>query len=128
MHAAGSFKLKLTPQTPAGTPARMQIEKQYEGGLDGASTGLMLSAGSPGQGVAGYVAMEEFTGSLEGRRGSFVLQHSGTMNGSRRELVIVVTPGSGTGQLEGISGTMGITVAADGSHSYQLEYSLPGHP
>jgi hypothetical protein len=67
-------------------------------------------------------------GSLRRKTGSFVLQHNGTMNGSSRELTITVTPGSGTGQLEGISGTMTIKIAPDGKHSYEFEYALPAHP
>lgn len=131
MHATGPFEVKMTPQADAtgSAPfARMEIDKHYHGDLEATATGFMLSAGSPQKGTAGYVAMEKVTGSLRGKTGSFVLQHNGTMNGSRRELTITVTPGSGTGQLEGISGTMTIKVVPDGKHSYEFEYALPVHP
>ena len=128
LHAAGSFDVELTPQADAASFGRMALDKQYHGDLEATATGLMLSAGSPQKGAAGYVAMEKVTGSLQGKTGSFVLQHNATMNGSSRELTIIVSPGSGTGQLEGISGTMTIKIAADGKHSYEFEYTLPAHP
>jgi hypothetical protein len=130
MHATGSFEVKITPQADAAENApfaRMVFDKQYHGDLEAASTGLMLSAGSPQKGTAGYVAMEKVTGSLRGKTGSFALQHNGTMSGGSRELTVTVTPGSGTGQLEGISGTMSIKIASDGKHSYEFEYALPAH-
>ncbi len=94
MHATGPFEAKMTPQADANAPfAHMTIDKQYHGDLEATATGLMLSAGSPQKGIAGYVAMEKVTGSLHEKTGSFVLQHNGTMNGSSRELTITVTPG-----------------------------------
>ena len=128
MHATGPFEVKITPQVDAAENApfaRMPSDKQYHGDLEAAASGLMLSAGSPQKGTAGYVAMEKVTGSLGGKTGSFVLQHNGTMNGSNRELTITVTPGSGTGQLEGIGGAMSVEIASDGKHSYKFEYTLP---
>jgi Protein of unknown function (DUF3224). len=83
-----------------------------------------LTAGLLAKGSAGYVAMEHVNGTLKGRAGSFTLQHSGTISNGVQQLLIIVVPGSGTGQLEGISGKMTINIAG-GMHSYDLEYALP---
>ena len=129
-HASGTFEVKLTPQAgedDAGL-GRMTIDKQFHGDLEGTSKGFMLSsAATVVKGSGGYVAMERVTGTLKGRTGSFVLQHSGTMNRGTPVLSVTVVPDSGTGQLEGLAGTMTIKVDA-GKHSYQLEYTLPETP
>jgi Protein of unknown function (DUF3224) len=128
MHASGTFEVKLTPQaTDAADLGRMSIDKQFHGDLEAASKGEMLSAMGNVQGSAGYVAIEKVTGSLKGRSGTFVLQHNGTMNRGKPQLTISVVPDSGTGQLEGLAGTMTIEIA-DGKHSYSFEYTLPGAP
>jgi hypothetical protein len=84
----------------------------------------MLSAGEPSSGNAGYVAIEQVTGTLNGHAGSFALQHIGTMENGGYKLSVVVVPGSGTAQLTGISGTLTIVIA-NGKHSYFFDYSLP---
>jgi hypothetical protein len=84
----------------------------------------MLAAGNPASGTAGYVAIEHVTGALNGRKGSFALQHFGTMEKGKFDLKVLVVPGSGTGDLAGISGSMQIIIAA-GKHSYVFEYMLP---
>ena len=84
----------------------------------------MLGAGNPATGTAGYVALEQVTGSLNGRSGSFSLQHCGTMVDNKFELVVKVVPGSGTDELSGISGSMTIAIA-NGKHSWKFDYSLP---
>jgi hypothetical protein len=84
----------------------------------------MLSAGTSVKGSAGYVAIERVSGTLDGRQGTFVLQHSGTMSRGAPELVVRVVPDSGTGELVGITGSMRIIIAA-GKHSYELDYSIP---
>jgi hypothetical protein len=128
--ATGKFNVKLTPQSQDKDPAagatlgRMSIEKEFHGDLQATSRGEMLSAMTNVPGSAGYVAMERVAGKLNGRAGTFVLQHSGTMAHSVQQLTINVVPDSGTGELTGISGTM--TLQADGGeHSYDLEYALP---
>jgi hypothetical protein len=126
-HATGTFEVKVTPQSDEKSDAglgRMSLEKQIHGDLEGTSKGQMLTAGTDVKGSAGYVAIERITGTLKGRSGSFVLQHSGTMTRGTPSLTITVVPDSGTGQLAGISGTMKITIA-DGKHSYDFDYSLP---
>jgi hypothetical protein len=125
-HATGSFTVKLEPQKdePADPQlARRTIDKQFSGDLDGTSRGQMLSAMSEVKGSAGYVAIEKVTGALNGRSGSFVLQHSATMNRGVPQLSITVVPDSGTGELAGLHGSMQIIIK-DGQHSYDFEYAI----
>lgn len=125
-HARGTFAVDVKPLTP--TPAdgisRYSIDKQIHGDLEATTKGEMFGAGDFKSGMAGYVAIEVVTGTLAGKRGSFVLQQSATMDASGRKLAVLITPGSGTGELKGISGTFDIQIA-NGQHSYDLEYVLP---
>ena len=123
--ATGTFDVKLTPQ-PAGDDAlgRMTIDKQFHGDLEAVSKGQMLAAMTDVKGSAGYVAIERVTGTLNGRMGSFVLQHSGTMTRGAPALTVTVVPDSGTEQLAGLEGAMQIIVEP-GNHSYEFEYTLP---
>jgi Protein of unknown function (DUF3224) len=127
--AIGTFEasLNILPQYNTSEDAklaRMSIDKQFHGALDAASKGEMLSAGTDVKGSAGYVAIERVTGTLNGRSGSFVLQHNATMTRGAPYLNIVVVPDSGSGELTGLSGTLRILIA-DGKHSYEFEYDLP---
>ncbi len=126
--ASGSFEVELTPQAPdegaeGSAIGRMRIDKQFRGDLEAVSKGQMLAFRSAVNGSAGYVAIEEVSGTLDGRRGTFVLQHSGTMARGAPGLTVSVVPDSGTDELEGLSGSMSIDVR-DGGHFYELEYSL----
>ncbi len=124
--ATGPFDLNRTPQSAADAPVgRFSLDKKYHGDLEGTGVGEMLTGMTPVQGSAGYVAIEKVTGSLAGRRGTFFLQHSGTMNRGQPRLTISVIPDSGTGELTGLTGTMEIQIARDGSHSYLFAYALP---
>ncbi len=128
--ASGTFEVQLVPQPADGHAdgaalARMTIDKQFHGDLAGSSRGQMLSAMTPTKGSAGYVAMELVTGSLHGGSGTFVLQHSGTMNRGAATLVLTVVPDSGTGALTGLTGSMAIDIES-GRHSYRFDYALPG--
>jgi hypothetical protein len=129
-HASGTFEVKLTPQKPdnkeaeAANLGRMSIDKQFHGDLEAASKGEMLSVVTEVKGSAGYVAMERVRGSLRGKSGTFVLQHTATMARGEPQLSIGVVPDSGTGQLVGLSGTMSIKIV-DGKHFYEFDYTLP---
>ncbi|HEX6966318.1 MAG TPA: DUF3224 domain-containing protein [Gemmatimonadaceae bacterium] len=130
--AHGRFEVTLTPQpmhdAAHGSPlARRAIAKRFLGDLDATSIGEMLSAGTSVQGSAGYVAIERVTGTLNGRRGTFVLQHNGLMARGEPQLAITVVPDSGTDELTGLTGTMSITIA-NGDHSYDFTYALPAAP
>ena len=127
MKAAGPFDVKMIPQDDKATDgvARMLIDKQYHGDLEGTGKGQMLTGGISATKSGAYVAIEKFTGTLHGRSGSFVLHHTGIMTRGTPDLTILIAPDSGSGELEGITGKMTINIAADGKHSYDLEYTLP---
>lgn len=127
-HASGTFDVQLTPEANDSAPAgvalgRLAIDKQFHGELEATSKGAMLSARTPVADSAGYVAIERVTGTLHGRRGSFVLQHNGTMKRGVSSLTIHVVPDSGTDELEGIAGEMAINIA-EGKHFYEFDYTL----
>ena len=125
-HAHGTFTVNVQPLTPAPAEglSRYSLDKQIHGDLDATSKGEMFGSGDPKQGAAGYVAIEVVTGTLNGKHGSFALQHSTTMDSSGIQMQIVVSPGSGTGELRGIAGKFTIHVEK-GQHSYDFNYTLP---
>lgn len=127
-HATGTFDVKVTPQPTEDKSAdpslaRLTLDKQFHGDLEGSSKGQMLAASTSVKGSAGYVAIERVTGTLRGRKGSFTLQHFGTMTRGAPHLVVNVVPDSGTDELTGLAGTMTIKIE-DGKHFYDFEYML----
>ncbi|MGH8157106.1 MAG: DUF3224 domain-containing protein [Rhodanobacter sp.] len=130
MHAHGRFEVKMTPQ-PAqegigdASIGRMALDKQYHGDLEASGKGQMLAIRTAVEGSAGYVALERVSGTLSGRSGAFALQHSGTMTRGAPQLIITVVPDSGSDELQGLAGTLVITIS-DGQHFYDFEYTLPG--
>jgi hypothetical protein len=131
MIARGTFEVKVTPQ-PKGDEAggpfdRLLLDKQFQGDLAAASKGQMLAAATAVEGSAGYVAFELVTGALNGKRGSFILQHKGTMRKGVYAMSVTVVPDSGTDELAGIAGTM--TIIIDGRrHDYEFEYTVHTSP
>ena len=125
--ASGTFEVQLVPQTPSdaaeGGVGRLTLAKTFRGDLEGESRGEMLAMSTTVAGSAGYVALERFRGTLGGRRGSFALQHNGTMDRGSPTLSVTVVPDSGSDELTGIAGTMGIVIDG-GGHSYDFEYTL----
>lgn len=127
-HAKGAFDVKLQPleaynkDEDAGL-GRMSIDKQFHGELDATSRGEMLYAGNR-KDTGGYVAVERVTGTLHGRRGGFSLQHKATRTPDQAHLDIIVVPGSGTGELAGLGGTMRIVIAEGGEHYYEFDYEF----
>jgi uncharacterized protein DUF3224 len=127
-HASGTFAVKMTPhaaddKVEGPVVGRYSLEKQFHGDIEGTSRGEMLAVGTAVEGSAGYVAMEQVTGKLNGRQGSFALQHSGTMTRGAAQLIVTVVPDSGTGELAGLAGKMEIKIA-DGKHFYDLAFTL----
>ena len=127
--AKGTFTVKLPPLPFDGQPdgtklGRMSIDKQIVGDLVATTQGQMLSAMTDTKGSAGYVAIERVEGKLHGRAGSFVLQHTGTMNRGAPELSVTVVPDSATDELAGLQGNFKIIIA-EGKHSYEFTYTLP---
>jgi hypothetical protein len=131
-HASGTFEVQVKPQAQDdkaadATLGRLSLDKQLHGDLEGTGKGQMLTAVTTVEGSAGYVAIERISGTLHGRKGSFILQHSGFMTRGEPQLTISVVPDSGTDELKGIDGKMTIRIA-DGKHSYDFEYSLAKTP
>ncbi len=130
--ANGTFEVKMTPQTQddksvGATVGRFSLDKQFQGDLEGTSKGEMLAVGTAVDGSAGYVAMEQITGTLNGLSGTFALQHTGTMTRGEPQLSVAVVPDSGTGELSGLSGKMTINIV-DGKHLYEFEYAIAETP
>ena len=129
MKISGEFEIKLQPMDAYAkgqdgiSLGRMSIDKVFSGALDASSKGEMLSARTTIQGSAGYVAIEQVSGSLSGKQGSFVLQHFGTMSRGKQNLVLEVVPDSGSGELSGITGQMSISIE-NGKHFYEFDYTL----
>ena len=128
-HASGAFDVKVVPQKDEGigdaTVGRMSIDKVYHGDLEGTGLGQMLTGMAEAVKDSGtYVAIERVRGTLQGRKGSFAVWHSGTMNRGQQALIITVIPDSGSEELTGITGTMTIDIR-DGKHFYGIDYTLP---
>jgi len=125
--AEGAFDVKIIPQPAEAAGgesiSRMLLDKRFHGPLNAVSGGQMLAMRTAVPGSAGYVAMEVVTGKLEGRHGSFVLQHSGTMNRGAQTLTLAVVSDLGTEELAGLSGSMAIDIAG-GKHSYRFDYGF----
>jgi hypothetical protein len=128
--ANGEFSVKKTAQSWDGPQAegdatfgRFWLEKEFHGDLEATSFAMMLSAGGVEKGSAGYVAIEKVSGNLQGRKGTFILQHNGTMSRGNPALTVSVVPDSGTDELTGLCGEMKIIIA-DGKHGYEFEYTL----
>lgn len=129
MHASGTFEVKITPvasdeMAEGSALGRMSIDKQFHGDIEGISKGEMLTAGTQVKGSAAYSAIERVIGTLEGRTGTFALQHTGIMDRGKPQLTITVVPDSGTGGLVGLTGTMTIDLSG-GGHAYTFDYALP---
>ena len=123
--AKGSFTVQMTAASDDGYDfGRFTLDKSYDGDMIGTAKGQMLSVRTETAGSAGYVAMELFEGSLNGKSGGFNLQHSGAMNRGDTSLTVSIIADSGTGELAGISGTLDIIIDKDGGHFYELSYEL----
>ncbi|MEO8677803.1 MAG: DUF3224 domain-containing protein [Vicinamibacterales bacterium] len=120
--AAGEFDVKITPQ-PNDEFGAMSVDKQYRGDLVGTARARMLTAGDASKGSAAYVAIENVSGTLHGKKGTFALHHVGVMDRNAQNLTIAVVPGSATGDLAGLSGTMTIDIK-DGKHFYTFNYAI----
>ena len=129
MKITGKFEVNLNPLDGYAKGVdginlgRMSIDKKFDGDLDATSKGEMLSAMTPVPGSAGYVAIEQVSGSLSGRKGSFALLHFGTMTGDSSRLILEVVPDSGTGELAGLYGKMAIR-NEDGQHYYEFDFDF----
>ncbi len=126
--AQGTFDVKVKPlsgdNAEWGGFGRLSIDKQFHGDLEGTSRGQMIAEGGVTKDSGGYVALERVSATLAGRKGTFALQHSGTMVKGKAEMTITVVPDSGTDALKGITGRFHIRIEG-GKHSYEFDYTLP---
>ncbi|MBV6320335.1 DUF3224 domain-containing protein [Duganella violaceipulchra] len=125
---SGEFNVKMVPETMSPVAAesgigRMSLDKHYHGALDATGAGEMLAYMDRELGSGAYVAMEKVRGTLEGRRGSFLLQHTGTMERGAAGLKVAVVADSGSGELVGLSGALQIRIEG-GKHYYDFDYTL----
>jgi hypothetical protein len=124
-HATGTFSVRMLPRPEAPSRfVRLQLDKTFEGALVGTSEVEMLASDDGTTGSGGYVALERVTGTLDGRRGTFILQHSGTMSPGSMHIDVRVSPGSGTGALTGLAGMFTIRIEGK-KHFYDFLYTLP---
>jgi len=128
MNVTGSFEITMTAEPPYDTVdgvslARASFDKRFSGALEAEGKVQMMSCRTPVEGSAVYVALERVTGTLLGKRGSFVFQHTASMKGGASSLVVVVAPDSGTGELKGLSGRLDIQIV-DGQHRYSFDFEL----
>jgi hypothetical protein len=134
MHSTSTFTVEtfettdlVPPDTQTGTPVAVaRMVKQFRGGLEGSAETLFTSAFDQEKGVGTYVAMESFTGTLDGRTGTLNIAHTATTDGGPERLheVVVIVPESGTGDLTGVTGTGRMRIEEDGSHHLDLDYEL----
>lgn len=124
----GEFEVRHTPEEPVpmgdGAVARhSRFDKHFHGDLDAVSVVHMLAVGTDVPGSAAYVAIERVSGSLQGRAGTFFMQHNGVMARGAPTLSLSVVPDSGAGELAGLSGRMAIDIV-DGKHYYTFDFTL----
>jgi hypothetical protein len=125
----GPFEVKATPFPPYDTSggvtlSRMTFSKTFRGALEATSTVEMLAAMTSVKGSASYVAIEKLSGSVDGKKGTFVMQHNAVMNRDVPSLSITIVPDSGTEELAGITGSMKIDIEPGGKHFYTFDYKL----
>lgn len=128
MKANGSFEVKLSPEPAFAeehgvTLSKITVTKRFFGALDAEGIVHMIAVRTPLPTSAGYVAVEQVRGTLGGKAGTFVLQHSATATAKERVLSVTVVPDSGTGELMGLTGKMDIQIV-EGKHYYDFEYEL----
>ena len=100
----------------------MTMDKQFVGDLSGQSYGEMLSSIADTDGNAGYVAIERFSGKLDGKEGEFCLMHYGRMEEGKDSLILQVVADTGTLELKGLIGSMAIDIDEAGTHHYEFTY------
>ncbi len=123
----GTFDIARTVQPAVDlgglSIGRMRFEKTFHGELTAGSQVEMMGYMREGVGSGAYVALEHVTGTLGGRQGSFMLQHSCAMDRGKQQQSITVVPDSGTAALAGLGGTMTIDIVS-GQHFYTFVYTI----
>jgi hypothetical protein len=124
----GPFDIKRSPEPGCDmgdgvVVAHVRFDKRFHGALEATSVVHMLAVSTDVPGSAAYVAIERVSGTLQGRKGTFFLQHNGTMARGAPSLALTVVPDSGTGELKELSGRMAIDIV-DGQHFYTFDFRL----
>jgi hypothetical protein len=113
--------LSELPDTPKLT--RANVKRSFSGDLEGEGTLEYLMAYRP-DGTAEFLGMERVVGKLEGREGSFVLQHRGAYEAGVAKAELLVVPGTATGELEGLSGKGDFAAGHEKKHHMRLDYRI----
>ena len=124
----GEFDVKRSAQPACDVgdgieAGHFRFDKRFHGDLDATSVVHMLAVGTDVPGSAAYVAIERLAGTLQGRDGTFFMQHNGVMARGAASLSLTVVPDSGTGELAGLSGSMAIDIT-EGRHFYTFDYEF----
>lgn len=132
--ATSSFDVTGWDQSPPSDEAARPslstavVLKSFSGDLEAESRAdLSMCTADPTDiaAGAGYIASEVVTGQLHGRAGTFVMHHWGVSSAAGQHTGGHIVPGSGTGELAGLTGSIEIAVDAEGAHSITLDYELP---
>ena len=128
--AHARFAIKAWDEKPyreiSGQPklTKATVTKTYSGDLegDGQVEYLMVYRAD---GKATFVGMEQVTGTLGGKAGSFVLQRTGVFEDGQAKESYSIIPGSATGALQGLTGEGTSSVGHGMEHPFVLSYDLP---
>jgi hypothetical protein len=106
---------------------RAQIETTYTGDIEGVSK-LQYLMSYVGDGTCGtFVGFEQITGTFSGKKGSFVVQHTGTFDAEKVDSSIVIVSNSATDELKGLRGTGAYHLQGHHeSYPLTLEYDFEG--
>lgn len=127
--ANGRFAIKNWDETPySENPnepklTRASVKKSFTGDIEGDSQVEYLMMYRT-DGTATFVGLERFTGRVGGKTGSFVLQRCGAFDGGQAKETYSVIPGSGTGQLAGLTGEGSTSVGHGAEHPFSLSYQI----
>jgi len=127
MHAQATFVIDNWDEEHAETVngatfGRVRVTKTFTGDIEGTSTAVLLTVGTA-DGPAAYTAHEWFEGTIAGRKGSFVSQHSAVS--ADRGVDWTVVRGTAIAELTGLTGTGTLDITDDGTHQFTLTYDLP---
>ena len=126
-HAIGEIEVKTYEPKPYDEgpdgPSRVEIHvsETFSGDIEGEGVVRFLQA-VRADGSASFVGIERVSGKVGGRSGTFLLQDSGTLEGSTVKGEWFVIPGSGTGELAGLRGEGGFTAELGQRASITLDY------
>jgi hypothetical protein len=128
--ATARFAIRNWDEKPCSEPpdsprlTRASVAKVYTGDIVAEATVEYLMM-YRSDGTAAFVGLERIVGRLAGRAGSFVLQRVGVFEEGLAKESYSVVPGSGTGELSGLTGGGTSAVGHGLEHPFALDYALP---